>query len=170
MTPRRRSARSSAGFSLIEVMIAVGILGMLSTVAIPNFERLRIRSRSAERASVMVGISRAVTDIVQNQQRVPADGEWNPATPPDSSRHPMSWTMDGWKELPILVEGDTYYSYKFVITDGSALDPPARYKMLVFGTGDLDADGVTSTRMMTFSSDGEGFRLIDDVVDDAAAN
>lgn len=157
--PQRRAAR---GFTLIEVMFSVAIVGMLSSVAIPNYIRVQMRARTAERAAVMTAISTAVTDIVQHQQRTPANGDWNPNVAPDGSKHRMNWGIAGWNEIPMIVEGDTYYSYRFTISDGSDLTPAVPLKMIISARGDLDADGTRSTRVMTFASYGEGFRLVDD--------
>ena len=45
MSARRRRIR---GFTLIEVMIAVAIIGVLSSVALPGFSTFQLRSKSAE--------------------------------------------------------------------------------------------------------------------------
>lgn len=39
---------SSSGFSLVELMIVVAIIGLLSAVAIPNFQKFQSRSRTTE--------------------------------------------------------------------------------------------------------------------------
>ena len=39
---------NNEGFSLIELMIVVSIISILSTIAIPNFNRFQARSRQAE--------------------------------------------------------------------------------------------------------------------------
>ena len=40
-------ALSKAGFTLVEIMIVVGIVGMLAAISIPNFIRARTRSQTS---------------------------------------------------------------------------------------------------------------------------
>lgn len=42
------SKRAQAGFSLVELMIVVAIIGILATIAIPNFQRFQAKARQSE--------------------------------------------------------------------------------------------------------------------------
>lgn len=43
-----RMLKTEKGFSLIELMIVVAIIGILATVAIPNFQRFQAKARQSE--------------------------------------------------------------------------------------------------------------------------
>lgn len=162
---RRRPAR---GFTLIELMIAVAIIGILSSVAIPSFHKLTLRSKAAERRTIMVAIARAVEESCVTQQHLP---NWDPANPNalvvfagganppvvSSTRTPFNWSLIGWNQLPMMVEGGSYYSYSFTAVD----DPPARTTtLLVTASGDVDGDGVQSLRFTQYRGIGYSFEQV----------
>jgi prepilin-type N-terminal cleavage/methylation domain-containing protein len=47
----RRDMRASAGFTLIELMIVIAILGVLGSVALPSYERYVTRAKLTETAA-----------------------------------------------------------------------------------------------------------------------
>jgi prepilin-type N-terminal cleavage/methylation domain-containing protein len=159
---------ASRGFTLVELMVSVGIIGLLASVAVSQFSRSQLRSKAAERASIMEAIGTGVNDVVMQRdgqaQRVPGDlfaGGWNPATAPTSTKRAFDWTLTGWSTLPMVVQGNTYYSYTFV-----AADPAPRgtnVTMTILAEGDLDADGVSSWKQLNYVATGYAFQLVSEI-------
>jgi len=64
-----KSLRSERGFTLIELMIVVAIIGILAAIAIPNFLRYQAQSRQAEAKTNLGGIFVAETSYYGEQSR-----------------------------------------------------------------------------------------------------
>lgn len=154
------------GFTLMELMVVVTIVGLLASIALPQYSRTILRTRAAERLTIMDALARAVSDVVNQQQRVPSasppgvrstwTGVGNPAGPAGISKRTFDWTAAGWTELPMVVQGNAYYTYSFIADDrngdGQVLT------LTVTGFGDLDGDGNPSIRTISFTGVGYSFR------------
>ncbi len=138
--------RRASGFTLLEIMVVVGIIGVLSSVALPAFRNLQLRSKQSERRVMVHALETAMQDLWVREGRYPGgtpeastfDGPWNPAFPPGMSKRPWdrSPTYGDWSRLTISVEGSLYFSYR-IQAEAAAGD---RWQ-LVLGYGDLDGDG-----------------------------
>ncbi len=162
MTPHHMT-RLARGFTLIELMVVVAIIGLLASVAIPEYNRSTLRARAAERITIMESIARSVNDRILNAQEITGGvftGADNPPPPLSTGKRPFDWTMPGWNELSMVVEGGSYYAYNFTATDpdgtGKTVD------MYVNSAGDLDGDTVPSPKMMHYTAVGYSFQLVDE--------
>lgn len=145
--------RRSRGFTLIEVMIATAIVGMLASIAIPTFQRLTMRAKAAERHELIIRIKKAVADLYGQKGSVaPAGGELvGDPQPPlaglGNARRMPNWRTAGWSEVfrtSEEIEGATYYSYAFRATEG------ATPSLTITVVGDLDGDGLPSMKTLTY--------------------
>lgn len=136
------------GFTLLEVMTVAAIVGVLASVAIPEFSRLMIRSKTAERSYVLQHVRRMVYDqFIQNGSLPPLlAGAWNPAPPETTFKRTFDFTQPGWKTIfpgGAEIEGTLYYSYLFQVIEVAS--PPL---LLLMARGDLDGDGAPSDKII----------------------
>jgi len=62
-----RSLRNRKGFTLIELMIVVAIIGILAAIAIPNFLRFQAKSKQSEARELLSSVYTAETAYFAEQ-------------------------------------------------------------------------------------------------------
>ena len=65
--------KKQQGFTLIELMIVVAIIGILAAIAIPAYQDYTIRAQVSEGLNLAAGAKAAVTEFFQDQGVMPAD-------------------------------------------------------------------------------------------------
>ena len=69
-------SRNAAGFTLIELMITVAIIGILAAIGLPAFQEYVTRTKMSEVILGMAGCRTSITEIYQGGGSAPGAGNW----------------------------------------------------------------------------------------------
>ena len=64
------------GFTLIELMIVVAIIGILAAVALPAYQDYTVRAKNSEVILAASSCRTSITEVIQSSGVLPADGAW----------------------------------------------------------------------------------------------
>lgn len=146
-------ARARRGFTLIELMIVVAILGILAAVAIPAFVKYMRRAKTSEAVEKLAFIFRSTTAYTTGERVTrgvagttvvvglpPATAASTPAAIPGTTRVVVpeaTWAgIPTWQCLNFSVTDPIYFAYSY---------PASATAFTATANGNLDGDATNST-------------------------
>ena len=134
-----RKLRNRKGFTLVELMIVVAIIGILAAIAIPNFLQFRLKAKTSEAKSNLGAIRSTEVAYFAEWNTWVGNQAYTPLADRTGNDSKISWD-DGtrFSILGFAPEGNVFFSYNL---QGS--DYPAQAFSGV-AIGDLDGNGAQS--------------------------
>ncbi|MBF0224831.1 MAG: prepilin-type N-terminal cleavage/methylation domain-containing protein [Desulfobacterales bacterium] len=130
------------GFTLIELMITVAILGILAAIAIPNFMNYQLKSKAVE-ARVNLGGIKTCLEVYKSERDTYLVIAQYPLAPPLVQKRPWVPGLSGdFYTIGYDPAGDVYYCYEV-----TSVNPLTDFTAIAIG--DLDGNGDISNFTLT---------------------
>jgi prepilin-type N-terminal cleavage/methylation domain-containing protein len=136
---RRGRRGRRPGYTLIELMLTLALIGVLTTIAIPKLISYQLRSKAAEAATNIGAIQRSL-EAYSAEHNVYVSAM--PPTPTTVGPLNQTWGLasgdpHGFNKIGYVPEGQVYFQYGVTSDGASAYTIGAR--------SDLDGDGIYKT-------------------------
>jgi len=149
-----RRTRSSSGFTLVELLMVVALIGVLASVAIPTFRSYQAKTRRSEAFANLNAVARSQTSFFATKGLYYGTGlSWpDPTGYGGLGSHRMVWdaaSEAAFAQLGWAPEGQVYYSYETNTPEvpGSGCTCDLCFSATAFG--DVDANGQVSALMFS---------------------
>ncbi len=165
--------KNRKGFTLIELMIVVAIIGILAAIAIPAFIKYVKQSKTSEAGLNLKTMGDGASAYYQTDHYTNAGipipekqfptgdsafgntGRSFPAAVPGGTKQAVNlaeWTNQPWKAMKFAIQKPHYYRYEYTPTNDAA----AADSFVGNATGDLDDDGTNGIFRITGTTSDQG--------------
>jgi len=137
-----RDFRGNKGFTLIELMIVVAIIGILAAIAIPNFVAMQLRAKRSELPTNVDAIRTAELAYEHEWDQFTACAA-KPSSMPTKTQQPFGASFgDGsdWDLLGWIADGKVRGQYSVTAATGTSVSQ----NFSAQAYADIDGDGTTS--------------------------
>ncbi|HVP66529.1 MAG TPA: prepilin-type N-terminal cleavage/methylation domain-containing protein [Anaeromyxobacteraceae bacterium] len=149
--------KAAKGFTLIELMIVVAIIGILAAIAIPNFLKYQLRAKFGELPTNINAWFKAEESLRQSERTIPVaaggdgvttgryfqTGAIPNACVPGTSKNawlPADYTKA--QAVDWVVEGQTYGCYNSLAVGGAPAVANFGTALTLWSVSDIDGDGI----------------------------
>ena len=154
--------KTQAGFTVIELMVVVAIIGVLAKIALPAWTHESRKSRARSEVYAVLGELAAKEQQYKQDNTSYLAAAACPASPSSTGQSATSCTASGtsWNKLRVALPEQTLYC-SYTITTGTSSQtpsPPSPFTMPAQATGwyyivaSCDMDGSSSTNSSYFIS------------------
>ena len=136
--------KSNKGFTLIELMIVVAIIGILAAIAIPNFLRFQLKAKSSE-GKVNIAAIRTAEESYLAEFGVYVAAALAPLAVPGSSKIAFVETPvigADFNTLGWAPEGQVFFQYGVLAVAGT--------NYTITATADIDGDGAAAATQQSW--------------------
>ena len=142
----------SAGFTLVEVLMVVALIGVLASIAIPTFRSYQAKTRRSEAFANLSAVARAQTAYFATKGIFHGTGlSWpDPGPYGGLGAHRMTWdaaSESAFAQLGWAPEGQVYYSYETNTPEVPVSGCTCQVCFSATAFGDVDANGQVSALM-----------------------
>ena len=134
----RKLLKRSKGFTLIELMIVVAIIGILAAIAIPNFMRFQLKAKAGEGKTNLAAIRTAEESYLAEFGTYVAASAMPTSLPGTSKTAWPTGSSGGFDVLGWAPEGAVYYQY--AVTAGSS----SGNQFTADAVSDIDGNGTNN--------------------------
>jgi type IV pilus assembly protein PilA len=139
-----RSELRRAGFTLIELMIVIAIIGVLAAVAVPGFRRYQMTAKRAEAFTNLKALATSQKSFYAewNSYIDSPPEPWNTSgEAPSQRKRSVAPLTASFAALGWTPEGDVFYDYDSCSAPGCSVACSCQTCFTATAWGDLDDDG-----------------------------